>query len=987
MAEFVHSSYKKNSYINQIVNGKWVPYSEDRQYLVYYQTHLEIYGLSGSYEVPQLIKLFEQRLFIKISAVCAGPLIKDVCSALVLTKNCFFQMFFSTDEGLFTTIKKITLPELCFNANFIHYFRSSILISAPNGGMCSFSSISYEIRFSCKPTNCVYQIFKHSFNEIIRIESGPTISRYGSDSSRCIESIYNEDHIVYAFSFGFEHIVICFNDKVISYSNEGSIEIIFPNDFYETNDTIISHTEINIGTWVLLSKNFNLYLLLASTEVFLLSSFDGAGKLLPLDSDYIIIQKMNGNCFLYNVETNQTRLWFESSACRFFQRILSPSRVYSLVDNSISQEDIGIRLKSSKIVPIPQDFSKLFGLVFNGASYFLGVFQGNSSLYSLSFEKITDKQIDINENAETIGIITFGSSDKTCLIQIWKTGFTVILGSKSKNIELENEIVSDFTFNNDHGVILLSNRVIYLVSFEHIEINIHRISIIEQATVIAIPQHSSDFILFGNQEGMISSYKLRAKSTLNHDIIFKNIHNPILSLTFLDSEYFVIGLENSFMILKFTAHEPSIDTMIHVPCGNMIPKFFLSANFLLLNGTVSWIIRVMDKKPIIMPMASQIVGDVVFCRSEYHIYTFTQSNVLMFNELSSSSIEKIIKFEDPVLNYWLVSESKKLLLCLAKCVLELDTETCLEKVLFRFPDEQKYIMSSYRESDKCLVWVSEINYGCQLYYSNYDNYSGLEHIFTCFHQSKVNIVCIYMSGFIVVSGFELYFYYILNGMLISDIKIDFGSEISEVGICKELLYAYFSNGSIEVFEFNGFDFVKLVQYDSILNATFVCPFSGFMAVSDLLGNIALTELKNTLRRTQKKISISMGCNIGDIITSLESRHNFYDYILYRTISGSSGFIMQLPHIPSILIKANFLLRVQNEIANKLIELTQIDYTSFRFMHVQSSNILDLDLVEVFWSLSNEQQKNICSALSPASDPSTIYEIFWCIKVITSYYLY
>lgn len=160
----------------------------------------------------------------------------------------------------------------------------------------------------------------------------------------------------------------------------------------------------------------------------------------------------------------------------------------------------------------------------------------------------------------------------------------------------------------------------------------------------------------------------------------------------------------------------------------------------------------------------------------------------------------------------------------------------------------------------------------------------------------------------------------------------------------------------------------------------------FICGGDILGNIFILEypqiplnsdsvLDKEIFNANRRLSLKFNFFVGDSITGVQYTRNLFSCLWYSTVSGGlGGFISVIPdsngksqYAPSwkndFANRSKLMKRIEMEVSYVYSRSCECDHIIFRNKFFPSTNVIDMDMVELYLMLSDERKMKIAANIA------------------------
>jgi hypothetical protein len=148
---------------------------------------------------------------------------------------------------------------------------------------------------------------------------------------------------------------------------------------------------------------------------------------------------------------------------------------------------------------------------------------------------------------------------------------------------------------------------------------------------------------------------------------------------------------------------------------------------------------------------------------------------------------------------------------------------------------------------------------------------------------------------------------------------------------------------------------------------------------DAMGNVFIFEyasilftanasLDSRIFKAPRRLTLKMNFNVGDVVTGVSYSDDIFQSLWYQTVSGQFGGILYMAGgkdtewLTEYNRRVKLLRAVEMETSAVFAQLTFADHISFRNRQFPASNVLDLDMVEIYRGLSSDRRAGIAKKI-------------------------
>lgn len=211
------------------------------------------------------------------------------------------------------------------------------------------------------------------------------------------------------------------------------------------------------------------------------------------------------------------------------------------------------------------------------------------------------------------------------------------------------------------------------------------------------------------------------------------------------------------------------------------------------------------------------------------------------------------------------------------------------------------------------------------------------------------------------------------------------------------IFAGDSSKSVKLFRFceASKEFKLKAEEGTTRNITALAKYDErYVCGGDVLGNVFILEypqisvnsnsvLDKENFKAKRRLTLKFNFFVGDSVTGVQYTSNIFSCLWYSTVSGGlggfisyygdqNGSIQFIRYWQAEFSKSCQLLkRVELEVSQIYLQLTGCDHISYRNKFFPSSNVIDLDMVEIYLMLSDEIKNKIALNIMESTKTSSI----------------
>jgi hypothetical protein len=142
------------------------------------------------------------------------------------------------------------------------------------------------------------------------------------------------------------------------------------------------------------------------------------------------------------------------------------------------------------------------------------------------------------------------------------------------------------------------------------------------------------------------------------------------------------------------------------------------------------------------------------------------------------------------------------------------------------------------------------------------------------------------------------------------------------------------------------------------------------------------ELDKAIFSATRRLTLTLNYNVGDVVTGVSFTGAVFPALWYTTIGGAFGGLISLNSkdadsewIAEHTRRIRLLRVVEMEVASVFLQLTGADQIAFRHRHYPACQVIDLDLLELFTTLSEERRNRIAARVRESSKGNAAMKSF------------
>ena len=811
-----------------------------------------------------------------------------------------------------------------------------------------------------------------------------------------------------------------FQIPIIDIGNEDTQK----NDFviqaiHTSDDTIVLLTSIGK---LLLLQNFNITFLLKEKKISKIFPLNEDYIFLALKGIGHKVYNIRTKKIVCNIQSTvgSMGLYLGSQA-----PFLAPHSI-SYYDNILLMSHQGVNIVNYSSFEFPEPIFGLYSFSINNKSFVIVSFSNSSRLFEvISNELRSSDAIKIKESVQTIGICSLiNNLNETALFQLHSKGF-LFQSSSSTQDQTLNQLIAYSSNSKQLIMIIEPTRALLLQPSMTQNNKFDNTSIELQFSVntvaLSFPDSitgMSDYVVYGAIENQsLFSVKMQTLSTdrAARMIVFDEpMPAKVSSIKFFDSLRLVIGLENGLVVVgKINRQANRLENVYHVQFGSgsclltSIPQSKESLLVLVLHSR-PMLVQMQGDLPRFRPLAINSMSHAASL-GERGIFLLSSNKTLYVSTFASNPSEiTTSRFPMPgkIIAISPFIGDRFLFVALTNMLIVFDCSNGSEIANERFPGEQVkamtlkhieqmniLIIASQKDDEpKSLIRMYSIALANNLSISqpefqiikptiSYFNYLIQAICFISDHTiiaacSGGSLLCLRMNNnrscFQIISIYQ-------------DSRLDTKYLISASfgNRCKPIIFVGDASRSVKMFRFHDKTkefklkyeegYVRKISSMDVYNNNYVCG-------GDANGNVFILEyphisfsansvLDKTIFSAERRLTQKLNFSVGDSITGVHFTSNIFNCLWYSTISGGLGCFISAPHSKSKEWHFDFdrrikLLRaIELEMSTMYYKLCNSDHIAYRYKLFSSSNIIDMDLIEIYIKLCPQKQEIIARRIA------------------------
>lgn len=569
MAFYVHRTLKPSFCVQDVVRGNWVPETRTcAQFLLNLGNAFEIHGLRPVEKKMQRIN--RQPFLSKVYSVCKGPEIDGFDSFYALRDHDAILFAYCEREELFVAKDRVTIPGLAVSSSFCWYDSGLLTVSAAHGGACVINTRdANRVIYLGKPSNCVMTAFPVRDGEVGRLENGPTISIYRTDTFEVVFQKTWDALVSHAFMLNSDTLVACLKGRVIFCSRSTGSEraVALPNG---ASDAVVAHATLGDRV-VLLGTTGVLWILQDDMQIgFLDQSPKSVYKIFPLDSDLLYIALVGGDILVENV---RMRAMVQKTAMSVMgvRHLYLGSAAPGLAPHGLSYVGdalVTTREGATVITNAQKDLAEpicgLYPFSLAERKYVIVSHQSSSKLLEVidrdNIREVMDPPFALKDTVQTVFVAVLKGLTEQWLVQVCSD--SLLLFHKARNPIKESALqgVGFCASNSRQFVMSTQNRTVWVLEPDKVLEQFH-LDVNFQITALTLSTPDpktgkSEFIGYGASENQAQQFVHQVRiQTLARDqasrvfVLSQKMPAKVSSLKFLDETRICVGLENGGVII------------------------------------------------------------------------------------------------------------------------------------------------------------------------------------------------------------------------------------------------------------------------------------------------------------------------------------------------------------------------------------------------------------------------------------------------------
>ena len=567
MALYVHRTLKPSFCVQDLVRGRWFPDPRGgTQYLLNLGNAFEIHASIGE---KKLQKLYRQVFLSKVYCVCKGPERDGFESFYALRDHDALLFLYREREELFVAIGRVHVPGLAVSGSFCWYERGVFVVSAAHGGAYAVQTQEENRVLYCgKPANCAVTAFPVGDGEIGRLEEGPRVSIYKSDTFEVVFRKSWSMEVSHAFMLNRDVVVVCVKGSVILCSRSAQTEVGVPLPNGE-NEMVVAHASFPDRT-VMLGDMRMCWILSDDMQVTVLNQMPATvHRIFALDGDLLYLMMLGGDVYIEDVKRRTVAHKMLMSVVGMRGLYLG-SATTGLAPHGLSHVGKVLVTTRQGLVVVPnchQDLSDvicgLYPFTLHDRKFVIVSHQSSSRCLEIIDQKNV-RQVDppfaMKETAQTIGVSVLKTPTDQYIFQACPDGLVCAKPGISQPKEVTNTGTSFFAANSKQAVICYQNKSVraYVATDKSIEGTQWDVPFQVTALTLSPPDPKTgkaEFIAYGGTENhMQNTQQVRIQIFTNDQtarafVLTQKMPAKVTGLKFLDDTRVCAGLENGGVII------------------------------------------------------------------------------------------------------------------------------------------------------------------------------------------------------------------------------------------------------------------------------------------------------------------------------------------------------------------------------------------------------------------------------------------------------
>jgi hypothetical protein len=639
-----------------------------------------------------------------------------------------------------------------------------------------------------------------------------------------------------------------------------------------------------------------------------------------------------------------------------------------------------------------------------------------------------DPPASMKETVQTIGVAVLKTTKDSCLFQVWPDGFT-ISSTSSKDYPMQHQITHCISTSRQLLLSFANRsfRLLSVTDTSQIDSAPYEVGV--QVTALAVSVADSltgtaELVGFGAIESQGNGYSLKIQNLTGDtasrlNVVTEKMPAKVTGLDFLNDLHIVIGLENGCVILGVvdrslhrlesviachygigpcnicrysdggglalfaltsrpalvtlskSGHAPrfrplavnsfcyacALPGMVKSPCFLSDNGRCLAINALLMESGDDYTIQ---KIPV---PGGNIVAVRVLEKTQF-VFVAVPNAVLVYDEIKTTALHSLEKYEN------------EKVVCIDANVAM--SPSCLA-IATRAPDGRFVIRLHILSISQSSVQVSAPVIAR-----------------TDFEIGPIRVVSVSNVGNVVAAARDnlLYFKHVNGSLQLAAQFGGLGTRIRHliyspmVGqpSAHGIIYVGDSARSVKLLRYmeDSKQFQLFCEEGSVRSITALAPYSdSAVCGGDLLGNVFILEysqillttttvLDPNLFRAPRRLNLKVNYGVGDVVTGTSFTADLFQCLWYTTVSGAFGGIIAVnsqgldPDWVAEHGKRLRMLRlVEIELSSIVFQMTGCDHISFRNRHYPAANVIDLDLLDMFTLLSDDQKMRVARKVGDA----------------------
>ena len=1012
--EFVHSTFQKDSYILNVLQGKWIP-NRKKQILINYYTFFRVYEINP--ENKTLTLIHEQPFFSKVTSVDSAQTSDDIDTLYVLTPSAVIMMTYHPQINLFKPIKDgyLALPPLCTNPNYIKHLYTQTIVSSANGSICAYGN-GPTLIYEAKTTPFVLTCFPIG-DSIMRIEAGSVACTYGNTPfqihSKHFTGIKN---ITFAFPFDQNRILLAEGGKITIRQNWKSVNVI-PLD----SEIIAYCTDAAEICHYLLTANGDLCSIeIDKNCVNKFATIPEAYRIFTVDFDTLLIMKKDGKTVLFDIISKMEIQSFDSHWGRYNICKSRSGELLSYDRNLLHFTTFGIPYKQKlninseeaairNIIP----FSK------KSDAYYIVSTEYSTELYDSEFNSVDQNGSSIKYRSDICtqnAVLFLKNRDTNFFFQISKKSFYMNGEEMMGEYDNYGDIICSAS-NESFLVIIFENYMKVNISYAKNasqSIKTKKMPINYIPLCIAVSSATTNILAVGTANKKITFYSLSLVDYEENEKFSLQLHEKPSSIQFIALSHIIVGLENGeLLIMKINPAFNAILESQKVKIGDEPTLCFSNPKTQMAYASSSnkaWVIWTQDGEVIFKPLQMQYPLYTVKPLEKRRLFMSYNESFSEINEIESFSqtpYQETRELQGDITNVINIENSDEYFISTETFIFHYNYTKELLRVAFpRKPrkdtsepsdemsneEEELVKQMEMNQSGNCLVFLTHISDTSKLYFMKINSNGKLVKPFFKEFQNKIEMFSLATDDmFVVYDGMctlSIYKLMIIQSkkdfQLIIRIPLTLEKPITHILFNGYTIFAQAEDNKMLCISFKKGDSTDnkvtlttdtkytITKSHVFRRLTQMSRFGDGAVTSDRDGNIVIYDPPSYFSNTLK---IKTAMNAGNVVSGVITKAFGTNIACYSTVFGQFGAIASISNDRTLKMRADFLKKAETIITQELETTTCMSHMLFRNPEFPASNILDLDIIELFFTFNTELKESICKKLSTNTTIDRIREYY------------